>query len=242
MAPYNTPYALAREPVMAFFWAVFAPVLFLNGAAILTLAILPETALEADQEIQAYHLLWRFTCLAMALWFGLMSVWSNWLGAGPFAGRMLAPTSWMIFGIFLGPVLLILPSLLIGGLMSTEGWQYREAVNTAIFAPQNWSLAYIFIAVLMAPIVEEVAFRGIAFGALIARGIRPIWAVTLSSALFAFSHLQYSFPAMIIVFLSGLGFALLRLRSGTIIVPILAHMSANSVVLLLNWIAANPAT
>jgi len=227
---------------MAFFWAVLAPVLFLTGAAMFTLAVLPEPPTGTDEDLPAYHLLWLVTCLAMAVWFGLMSVWSNWLGAGPFAGRMLAPASWIATGIFLGPILLILPSLIIGGLMSAEGWQYREQVNTAVFVPQNWSLAYIFMAVLMAPVVEEVAFRGVAFGALIARGITPSWAVLLSSLMFAFSHLQYSFPAMFIVFLSGVGFAGLRMASGTMIVPIAAHISANVMVLVLSWAAANPPT
>lgn len=126
--------------------------------------------------------------------------------------------------------------------MSEAGWQYRSEVNEAIFDPQNWSLAYIFVAVIMAPVVEEVAFRGVAFGAIVARGLSPAAAIMLSSVAFAFSHLQYSPAAMFVVFLSGVGFAVLRLLSGTVIVPIIAHMTANANVLLLNWIATNPPT
>ena len=126
--------------------------------------------------------------------------------------------------------------------MSEPGWQYSQDINQAVFAPQNWSLAYIFIAVVMAPVVEEITFRGIAFGALVARGIGPVAAIILSSLAFAISHLQYSPAAMLVVFLSGVGFAVLRVLSGTVIVPIVAHAAANVDVLIINWLAASPPT
>ena len=240
--PYQTPLALAREPLMAFFWAVLAPVLFLTGAALVAAEFIPEFTPGSPEEVQAYHALWLTSCVSMALWFATMSLWSDWLGAGPFAGQMQVDGRWLIIAVMVGPILLIAPSLAVGSFMSEDGWQYSGDVNEAVFAPQNWSLAYIFVAVLMAPIVEEVAFRGVALGALVARGLSPAGAVVLSSFAFAFSHLQYSPAAMFVVFLSGVGFAVLRLVSGTILVPIVAHMSANAMVLFLNWVAANPPT
>lgn len=242
MGPYQTPLALAREPLMAFFWALLAPVLFLTGAALLAAEFIPDFSPGSPDEIRAYHTLWLASCMSMALWFATMSLWSNWLGAGPFAGAMKASTVWLIIAVMVGPVLLIAPSLIVGSFMSEDGWQYSGEVNEAVFAPQNWTLAYVFIGVAMAPIVEEVAFRGVALGALIARGVSPAGAVVLSSFAFAFSHLHYSPAAMLVVFLSGVGFAVLRLVSGTILVPIVAHMSANGMVLFLNWAAANPPT
>lgn len=240
--PYQTPLALVKEPLMAFFWAILAPSLFLSGSALIALEIIPAFEPGTQGEIDAYHTLWLISCLGTALWFVLMSLWSEKIGAGPFAGEMRTTANWMGSAIVLGPILLIVPTVLVSSFMSEAGWQYREAVNEAVFAPQNWSLAYIFIAVAMAPIVEEVAFRGIAFGAIISRGFSPIAAVTVSSLAFAFSHMQYSPAAMFVVFLSGLGFAALRLMSGTVIVPIIAHMAANASVLLINWIASNPPT
>lgn len=228
---------------MAFFWVILAPVLFLTGAALVAGQFIPEFSPGTVEELNAYKTLWFVSCLAMALWFALMSFWSDAIGAGAFAGQMKVESSWLIVGIILGPLLLIVPSLVIGSLMPEDSWQYREEVNEAAFAPQNWTLAYIFIAVLMAPLVEEVAFRGIAFGAIVSRGLSPAAAIMLSSVAFAFSHLQYSTAAMFVVFLSGVGFGLLRLMSGTVIVPIIAHMSANANVLFLNWIATtNPPT
>lgn len=240
LGPYQTPLALAREPLMAFFWAVLAPVLFLTGAALVASEFVSDFSTGSPEEIAAHHTLWFASCVSMALWFGTMSIWSNWLGAGPFAGRLETDSTWLLTAAMIGPLLLIGPSIAVGSFMTEDGWQYNGEVNEAVFAPQNWSLAYIFVAILMAPVVEEVAFRGVAFGALVARGISPAGAVVLSSFAFAFSHLQYSPAAMLVVFLSGVGFAVLRLMSGSIMVPIVAHMSANAVVLLLNWVAANP--
>ncbi|MEP1145294.1 MAG: type II CAAX endopeptidase family protein [Henriciella sp.] len=242
MGPYQTPMALVRDPLMSFFWVILAPVLFLTGAGLIALEFIPEIVPGSPEELQAYHTLWLISAVAMAAWFGLMSLWSDHIGAGPFAGRMDATAYWVLIGAMVGPFLLIIPSVLVGSFMSEQGWQYREEVNEAVFAPQNWSLAYIFIAVFMAPVVEEVAFRGVAFGAIISRGLSPIAAVTISSLAFAFSHLQYSPAAMFVVFLSGVGFAILRLMSGTVLVPIIAHITANGNVLFLNWMAANPPT
>ena len=242
LGPYKTPQALAREPWMAVFWVVLAPVLFLTGAALIALEFVPNFSPGSIEEIGAYQTLWLVSCVAMAGWFGTMSLWCSAIGAGPFAGAMRAETPWLVVGAILGPLILIIPSLLVGSFMSEEGWQYRGEVNEAVFAPQNWSLAYVFVAVIMAPIVEEVAFRGVAFGTIIARGLSPVAAITLSSLAFAFSHLQYSPAAMFVVFLSGVGFGVLRMMSGTMIVPIIAHMTANANVLFLNWIASNPPT
>lgn len=242
MGPYNTPLTLAREPIMAFFWVILAPVVFLTGAAVVAQIFIPAFEPGTSAEIDAYHTLWVVTCLAMALWFGLMSMWSEWLGAGAFAGGMKADARWLIVAIVAGPILLILPSMVVSSFIQEDGWQYREEVNSAVFTPQNWSLAYVFMAVLLAPIVEEVTFRGVAFGTLISRGFGAPIAIILSSLAFAVSHLQYSPAAMLVVFLSGVGFAVLRMMSGTIVVPIIAHAVANADVLILNWLAATPVT
>lgn len=240
MGRYNTPLALGREPLMAFFWVVLAPIVFLTGAALIAQSFIPEFEPGSAAEIEAYHTLWLTTCVAMALWFGLLSAWSDWLGAGAFAGGMRTETRWLIIALIAGPALLIVPSLLVSAVMQEDGWQYRQEINDEIFRPENWSLAYVFIAVILAPLVEEITFRGVAIGALLSRGLSPAAVVVLSSLAFAISHLQYSPAAMFVVFLSGVGFAILRLMSGTVLVPIVAHSVANADVLMLNLIAATP--
>jgi len=95
-------------------------------------------------------------------------------------------------------------------------------------------------AVVVAPIVEEIFFRGFVFG-----GLRPHYgwkkAALISSALFAVIHLQ---PAAVVpIFLLGLVFALLYERSGSIWPAILMHVSSNALALgaayLMMWAQAN---
>nr|WP_070961169.1 CPBP family intramembrane glutamic endopeptidase [Hyphomonas sp. Mor2] len=242
MGPYQTPPGLGRDPLVAVFWVVIAPVLFLRSSAYIAGLFLAPFEPGTEAEIAAYQFLWRVNCVVMFVWFALLTYWSDWVGGGAFAGRLRVDARWVVVAIMLGPVLLLVPSFIVDSLMPEGEWRYGEGINTDIFAPQNWTLAYIFMAVILAPVIEEVTFRGIALGALISRGIGPIAAVLLSSAAFALIHMQYSSAAMLVVFISGVGFAILRLLSGTVSVPIIAHAVANADVLALSWFAANPPT
>ncbi len=225
---------------MAVFWVILAPVLFLQSSGFIAALFLSPFDPGSDAEIAAYQFLWRVNCIVMFVWFALLTLWSDRIGAGPFAGGIRVDARWIVVGIMLGPALILLPSFIVGSLMPEGEWRYRESVNTDIFAPRNWTLAYVFMAVVMAPVIEEVTFRGVAFGALISRNVGPVAAIILSSAAFALIHMQYSPAAMLVVFISGIGFAILRLISGTVSVPIIAHSVANADVLVLQWFAANP--
>lgn len=239
---YRTPLVLGRDPIVALFWVVFAPVLFLQSASFIAALFLPAFEPGTEAEIAAYQFLWRVICIVMFVWFALLSFWSERIGAGPFAGQIRVDARWLVVAIMLGPALILLPSFIVGSLMPEGEWRYRDDQNADILAPQNWTLAYIFMAVVLAPVIEEVTFRGVALGALISRNVGPVAAVILSSAAFALIHMQYSAAAMLVVFFSGVGFAILRLLSGTVSVPIVAHAVANADVLVLQWFAANPPT
>lgn len=89
------------------------------------------------------------------------------------------------------------------------------------------------LAVVLAPIGEELLFRGIVLPHL-ARFLSPWVAITLSAILFGLLHVDHG------VFLIGpltigvvLGWA--RWRTGSIGVPILLHTSVNGAALLLSW-------
>ncbi len=242
MGPFQTPLALRRDPLMAFFWVVLAPILFLKASGLIAGEFAAPFEPGSEAEIAAYHTLWRVNCVVMALWFAILSYWCEWRGAGAFAGRVKIEPRWLIIAVMIGPALLLLPSFIVGSAMPEEEWRFREAFNADVFAPKNWTLAYIFMAVVLAPVIEEVTFRGVAFGALIASNIGSVAAIVISSAAFALIHMQYTPAAMLIVFLSGVGFAVLRLVSGTVIVPIVAHAAANADVMVLQWLASNPPT
>ncbi len=94
-------------------------------------------------------------------------------------------------------------------------------------------IAFLVFAILIAPIVEEVLFRGILLP-LLARTIGPRLALILSSVGFAFIHADIgSLPALVLL-AAGLSLAFARTRS--LYVPIAMHMLFNGVNLLLLFV------
>ncbi|WP_300376190.1 CPBP family intramembrane glutamic endopeptidase [Henriciella sp.] len=243
--PYNTPQALGREPFTAAFWTLCAPFLFpVAGAALLGL-IWPaffDIINDAQAAQSAVRAVWVAQCAFLIVHFGILSLWSEHIGAGAFAGQMTASQNWIVAAILLGPVILLTPTLIAGLVFGgEEGWKYSGEVNESLFAVENWSASYVVYALLLAPLLEEVTFRGVALGALLVRGVPPGMAMVLSSAAFTFLHVQYSIPALAVVFAAGMGFAWLRIKSGTILVPILAHIAANGLVTFLASLSPPPA-
>jgi len=114
---------------------------------------------------------------------------------------------------------------------------YRDGADTRMFAPERLTPSLVAFAVILAPVVEEIAFRGIALGCLLARGWSPWMAAALTSAGFAAVHMQYAPIALIPVFAAGFLFAWLRIQTGSIGPSIVAHASANAVALVLFAIA-----
>jgi len=83
-----------------------------------------------------------------------------------------------------------------------------------------------FIKDIIAVPTEELVFRGLLFGILaVSMGI--LAAALISSAVFALWHLKFNWQFLLIVFISGLGFALLYVISGSILAPIVLHASLN---------------
>ncbi len=220
---YNTPLALAREPWTAAFFTLCAPLLF---------PVVLGAVIGASGQVEP-GAGWLVICVAAALQFALVSVWSRWLGAGPFAGSMRTGMGWVLAALIAGPVILNAPEQLIEAVIGGQGdWIYRDGEQPESLRRSNWSLSFVFYVILLAPIVEEVTYRGVAMGTMLARGFNPVLAAIIASAVFTLMHTQYSPVAMLAVFVSGLGLAALRLMSGTVIVPIIAHMAANIAVLM----------
>lgn len=226
IGPYGTPLALGREPWTAAFFALCAPLLF----PIIALETARVAVGGGDIPLATS---WVIICVAVGLQFAVLSIWSERLGAGPFAGGVEASGRWLLIGVIAGPACLFLPVSIIDTFMSgDDNWIYREGGDPDVFTKERWTAAFLFYVVFLAPIVEEVTFRGVVIGAVIARGGSAILAAVLSAAAFAVPHLQYSNLALVAVFVTGLGLAALRLFSGTVVVPIAAHMAANAVAIL----------
>src|SRR5678816_3126477 len=80
--------------------------------------------------------------------------------------------------------------------------------------------------VVLAPLLEELAFRGVLFHLLLPRiGSGPTVAAT--ALLFALAHGQYGPPELVQVLVDGLLLGLARLRTGSTRVPFWMHLLGN---------------
>lgn len=89
-------------------------------------------------------------------------------------------------------------------------------------------VAIVLAAVVIAPVVEEVLFRGYLMTSLMANRVPTFLVVIVSSAAFAFLHQQYTLKGMVFIFLISCFFAGLRLISRGVLLPIIAHFAYNA--------------
>jgi len=99
-----------------------------------------------------------------------------------------------------------------------------QAAERAIQILDPWLV--ILAVVILAPIAEEVFFRGVVFNAWLREGGRR-WAFIGSSALFALIHA--SVVALLPIFLLGLALAWIYQRTGNLLAPIAMHAMVNGV-------------
>lgn len=81
--------------------------------------------------------------------------------------------------------------------------------------------------VLLAPIGEELVFRGLLYRLLSRTRLGVPGAILVPAALFAALHLQYLGWELAVVFADAVLLGLARWRSGSVLVPIAMHMAGN---------------
>jgi uncharacterized protein len=97
-----------------------------------------------------------------------------------------------------------------------------------LFKGAVWPLSFLVVS-LLAPLAEEVLFRGFLMSAFrdTAAGF---WAsVAVSTAIWTALHVQYKFPALLLVALMGVMFSLMLRWSGSLRLPLVAHALNNAV-------------
>ena len=234
LGPYNAPLALGSRPMMALFWAVFAPSTFLIALSVLMDAVGGGWAsAQFDTETGTFQGRWIIYALGYLIVFAAMSLWAEQIGAGPFGGPLRPAAPWVVIGVITGPAVLQSTTALTGLLAGGEGdWMYREGFDTSMISAAAMSPLMAAFVILLAPLVEEVGFRGIGIGCLLARGWPPVAAVALTAGLFTGLHLNLSPLGLIPVFIMGLYLGLLRIWSGGMAAPIMAHLGANGFAML----------
>lgn len=99
-----------------------------------------------------------------------------------------------------------------------------QVAARAIATLEPWLV--VLAVVILAPIAEEVFFRGVVFNAWLREGGRR-WAYVGSSALFALIHI--SAVALVPLFVLGLALAWIYQRTGNLLAPIAMHATVNGI-------------
>jgi uncharacterized protein len=103
--------------------------------------------------------------------------------------------------------------------------QWLVKVIEDVLLAQEKVLSRIFLLVIIAPVTEELFFRGIVLRGLLGRH-RPAVAVTLTALLFAALHLNpWQFLSALFL---GITFGWFYLRTGSVLLCVLAHATANA--------------
>ena len=113
-------------------------------------------------------------------------------------------------------------SLIVNSQLVQEADEFISQINGA------QSLGLTFAIVVLAPIVEELVFRGYLFKVFRSTRLGVSGTIVLTSGLFLLLHLgQYQWPLMVSLFLFACLLGYLREKSGSVYLPMLVHAINN---------------
>lgn len=222
-------------------WTLVAQVIVGIGLAVVVLVTGNDSAIEEGGALQeGVGLLvvaaaaQVFTLAGVFVWLHLRRRLSSHLFGG---GEHGLPKVLLGLGAGLGGYVLVTILVIVGSTIIDVGEPSQAALDASIDSRAAFLLGLV-VAGLLAPILEEVVFRGVLFQALRHR-MGLAWGVVLSSLAFALVHIELiSQP----IFLGGLFvlaayLALLLHWTRSLVVPIVAHSTFNVITLLLAWFA-----
>lgn len=152
-------------------------------------------------------------------------------------GLRAAPRRWYLRAVEVAFLTLPLVWLVNATVQAFSGTPFRNP-QIELIAPDGFSWSYLFgmtfVTGIVAPIAEEIAFRGVLYGWLRQRFGVPA-GVAISALLFSVAH---GIPALIpALAVQGMVLALLYERSGSLWPPIIAHGTYNAATIILLYAA-----
>ena len=136
--------------------------------------------------------------------------------------------SWRTFWRWMGVLLLLL--IFEGFALEAMGVEQTPNFMLNIEYPNRLSIYLLLFSVMfMAPLIEEVVFRGFLLKGFSKTFMGAEGAVALTSLLWAVMHLQYEFAYVAVIFMIGLVFGYARIKTGSLFVPMTMHMVMNGI-------------
>lgn len=160
-----------------------------------------------------------------------------WLSAfgNPALGPVKSLQTAAVFYLALMPVMFF-SSLVSQGILSLNGYP-PSLQDVALLLTRDhplWMRCYLVgLAIVLAPVLEECIFRGLALP-LLSRHIGTGPAVLVTSVLFAAIHFHP--PSFVPLCIMAAGFSMAYLHSGTLLVPIVMHALFNGINVLLLYL------
>lgn len=137
----------------------------------------------------------------------------------------------------LGGVVLALVTMLLQSRLPVP----KDLPIEQLFKGPGTAYAFALFAVMLAPLFEEVYFRGLMFP-LVRRGLGSLPAVLITSAAFALIHgtqLAFSWSALLSVFFVGLVLTVVRSRFHSVAASWTVHVAYNTTLMLTLWFSTD---
>jgi len=162
------------------------------------------------------------------------------IALGLYLNRLPPRRAFPLRGITLRHLAGVVAIILAGGVLLSEADNCLRAIWPTpkwildlfedVFAPEGRLFSRIFLIVIVAPVTEELLFRGIILRGLLSRH-RPAVAVVLAALLFALLHVNpWQFVS---TFFLGAAFGWFYLRSGSVALCVIAHAIHNALFLVM---------
>jgi uncharacterized protein len=152
-----------------------------------------------------------------------------------------ADTGWAALGaavgLFAAGIAALVTMLFVEDLSSSAGDAAQELVDSS---SRPALVVFALLIMVGGPIVEEIFFRGLLFGALRKRGVNAAWTIIITAVVFAGFHLE---PTRLLVLLpTGLVLGWVRWKTGSTGASMLTHglINAPGAIVLLYGIPALP--
>lgn len=136
----------------------------------------------------------------------------------------------ILLGIIIAIVVSCIDVALIHFLSPKFGHPNDLDFQIAIYNSASNKPLYWLAVIMVAPLFEELFFRGLMFRVLLNTRLKATGTIQLTSIFWISLHSQYEYYYLAIMMLSGLIFGYSRHKTGSIIVPLVAHMCCNLIV------------
>lgn len=226
-SPTSGTYPLDQRPRwwgLGDFWITLALYLFFAFLAAAIVLVMPD---RPDPRA------WAVVASLVIPWIGLAGwplLCTKMKGLGPVRElRLTARPRDLVTGVLAGLVGLALASVvavvlekLITSPLSSAVGDIAESIKGASPGPL---ILLALLSAFGAPVVEEIAFRGLMFGALEKRGMAQTWTILITGLVFALFHFEpVRLPVLLVI---GLVLGWVRARTGSTLASMAAHMANN---------------